>query len=414
MFEFIQSILDLGPTVMLPIMILLLGLFFKMKFGLALKSGLLVGIGFQGLNLVVGLLMTAVSPAIGYYKTIGSGFTTVDVGWAAIGGASWGVSFAPIAVITIFVINIILLRLKWTNVMNVDIWNFIHFLIPGAMAYALFGSAILGLSITVALSIITLFVAEKIAPKWQSYFGLEGTTCTTFSFLTLAYPVSWAINKIIDRIPGLNKVDISMEKISNKLGFFGDPATIGLIVGIFLGILTKQPLSTLLTMGIGIAAVLVLLPKMVGVMMEGLSSLGTSAQEYMKNKMSEDAELNIGMDIALALGDSAIVTVTVLSIPLVILFAFLIPNMSYFPVGVLTVVVYVIPMCALTSKGNVLRTFITSAVNLLIIVFFANYFAPEATQMMKITGVEVSGRITDGFFGLNIANIIIGFISKVI
>lgn len=253
--DIIQSILELGPVVMLPIMILLLGLFFRMKLGKALKAGLFVGIGFQGLNLVINLLMSSISPATEYYKAMGSGFTTVDVGFAAIGGASWGVAFAPIAV-------------------------------------------------------------------------------------------------------------------------------------------------------------LILIPRMVSIMMEGLSVIGSSAQEYMREKIGDDAELNIGMDIALGLGDPTVVTVTVLCLPIVILFAFIIPNMSYFPVGLLGGVCYVIPMCAMASDGNVLRTFISSAVNLFFIVLLSNYFAPEATSMMKITGVEVSGMVTDGFFGYNIGNILIGLLSK--
>src|SRR5699024_1504925 len=226
---------------------------------------------------------------------MGSGFTTVDMGFAAIGGASWAVPFAPIAVFLIFLINIILLRLKKVNVMNVDIWNFIHFLIPGAMAYALFGSALLGLAITLILSVVTLFVSEKIAPKWQEYFGLEGTTCSTFSYITFVYPISFIVNKLIDKIPGINKVDISMDNIAEKLGVLGEPSVIGLIVGIFLGVLTKQNWTTCLSMGMGIAAVLILIPRMVSVMMEGLSVIGSAAQSYMRTKIGEEAELNIGM-----------------------------------------------------------------------------------------------------------------------
>lgn len=409
----IQGILDLGPVVMLPIMILILGLFFRLKFGKALKAGLLVGIGFQGLGLVIDLLMSTIAPATEYYSAMGGGFTTVDMGFAAIGGASWSVPFAPIAVFLIVLINVALIKMKVVTVMNVDIWNFIHFLIPGAMAYALFGSPVLGLIITVVLSIITLFVSEKIAPRWQEYFGLEGTTCSTFSYITFIYPISILVNKIIDIIPGLRDVDISMDKIADKLGFLGDPAVIGLIIGIFLGVLTKQDTSVALSMGMGIAAVLILIPRMVSVMMEGLTVIGNAAQTYMKKSIGEDAELSIGMDIALGLGDSTVVTIAVLALPLVILYAFLIPNMSYFPVGILAVVCYVIPMCAMASDGNMLRTFLSAAVSLFIIVLLSNYFAPEATAMMKTTGVAIDGMVTDGFFGYNIANVIIGFISKI-
>ena len=42
--------------------------------------------------------------------------------------------------------------------------------------------------------------------------------------------------------------------------------------------------------------------------------------------MGKDAELNIGMDCALALGDPATVTVTVITIPLTMLCALVLPD----------------------------------------------------------------------------------------
>lgn len=181
-FNIFQDILDLGPAVMLPVIMLILGLIFRMKFGDALKTGLLVGIGFQGLTLAIDLLMDSINPAIEYYADIGEGFTTVDVGWAAVGAASWGVPFSAIAVLLIVGANILLVVTGLTKVINVDLWNFIHFLIPGALAYALFDSFWIGLLVTVGLAIITLFVSEKAAPYWQEYFGVEGTTVSTLSF----------------------------------------------------------------------------------------------------------------------------------------------------------------------------------------------------------------------------------------
>lgn len=415
MLEVIQGIMDLGAEVMLPIVMTILCLIFGMKLGRAIKAGLMVGIGFKGLQLVIGLLMETVAPAIEYYQGLDtSGFTTVDVGWAAMGAASWSVPFAAVAILLIVVSNIVLVLTKRTKVLNVDIWNYIHFLIPGTLAYALSGSAVIGLVVTVGLSIITLFVAEKIAPRWVEYYGLEGTTCSTFSFITFAYPFGVLVNKIIDKIPGLKDLDISLESVGERFRFFGDTSIIGVIVGIILGILTKQTWQTTLIMGIGIAAVLVLLPKMVSVMMEGLSAVGTGAQEFMKGKIGEDSELYIGMDIALGLGDPTAITTTVILIPLAILYAFIIPNMSYFPVGILTVIVYMIPLIAMASDGNLLRTLISSALFLLVVEICANVFAPEATAMMHATGVAVEGTVTDGFFGFNLANVIISLINKIV
>lgn len=82
-FSFFKGIVDLGAAVMLPIVLIIIGLFFRMKLGQAIKSGLMVGIGFQGLCLVVNLLTTSIQPVIKYYQTMGSGFTTTDLGFAA-------------------------------------------------------------------------------------------------------------------------------------------------------------------------------------------------------------------------------------------------------------------------------------------------------------------------------------------
>jgi PTS system galactitol-specific IIC component len=415
MLEIIQGIMGLGAVVMLPIVMTILGIIFHMKLGKAIKAGIMVGIGFQGLQLIIGLLMGTVEPAISYYQALDtSGFTTVDVGWAAMGASSWSVPFAAPAILLIVLINIILVVTKRTKVMNVDIWNYIHYLIPGTLAYALTNSVAVGLIVTVGLSVITLFLAEKIAPRWIEYYGLEGTTCTTFSFISFTYPFGVLVNKIIDKIPGLKNIDVSLESVNEKFGFLGDTSIIGLIVGFILGIITKQSWQTVLTMGIGVSAVLVLLPKMVSVMMEGLTAVGTGAQNFMKKKVGEDSELYIGMDIALGLGDPTAITTTVILIPLAILFAFIIPNMSYFPVGLLTVIVYMVPLLAMASDGNLLRTLISGALFLFIVEICANVFAPEATAMMHATGVAVEGTVTDGFFGFNLANIIISLIHSII
>ena len=180
----IQTIINMGATALLPVMICILGLVFGMKIGEAIKAGLFVGIGFQGLVLTINLLTDTIKPVTEYYSKMGGGFTTTDLGFATVGAASWTVPFAPLAIPLIILVNIALIKWAKCTVMNVDIWNYIHFLIPGAMIYALFGNAWLGLIVTVALSVVSLYVGQKIAPKWGDYFGLEGTTCTTFSYIT--------------------------------------------------------------------------------------------------------------------------------------------------------------------------------------------------------------------------------------
>lgn len=80
LLNIVQTILGMGAVVILPIMIFILGLVFRMKIGQAIQAGLMIGIGFQGLLLVINLLMASIDPVVKYYQSMGSGFTTVDIG----------------------------------------------------------------------------------------------------------------------------------------------------------------------------------------------------------------------------------------------------------------------------------------------------------------------------------------------
>ena len=76
-FSYIQS---LGVSVMMPIIIFVLALCFRVKLGNAIRSGLIVGVAFLGLNLVIGLLGDNLGSAVQRIAEI-YGLTVTDVGW---------------------------------------------------------------------------------------------------------------------------------------------------------------------------------------------------------------------------------------------------------------------------------------------------------------------------------------------
>ena len=96
LLNLVQGFLNIGAVSMLPIFITVMGLVFGMGFFKSLKNGLLVGIGFQGISLVITFMMQAIDPVIAYFGSAGSSmsFSIVDVGWASLAGAAWGSPFA--------------------------------------------------------------------------------------------------------------------------------------------------------------------------------------------------------------------------------------------------------------------------------------------------------------------------------
>jgi len=390
LFAVVKQISDLGATVMLPILLTILGLAFRMKLGDAMKAGLTVGVGFAGLQLAISLLFQGLSPAIDYYRALGTGFTMINPPWPVFGGACWAAPFAALVVPTGVVLNLVLLNFKLTKVMNVDIWNYIHFLGVGSMAWALFDSFVLGYLIAVALSVVTLYFGQAQAKHWQEYFGLEGTCCSTMYFVTWMYPFGWFVNKIIDYIPGLNKLDLSMDRIQSKLEVFGDPIFVGLFMGILMAALTLQHWTKFLYMGVYVAAAMVILPRMVSLFMEGLSMIGTAVRAYLKKRTEakgEEREILIGMDVALGLGDPCVITTTILAIPIIIGLAFVVPGTGFFPIGMTTSICYSAVFTGLTSNGNLLRSMVVITLVIIGGLYFGTNFAPEQTLWFQKVGL---------------------------
>ncbi|HDZ1996825.1 TPA: PTS galactitol transporter subunit IIC, partial [Klebsiella pneumoniae] len=79
--DIINSIISLGASVMMPVIFFIIALCFGVKIGTAFKAGMLVGIGFEGVGLVIGLLLTNLGPASqAMVERIGLQLTVVDTG----------------------------------------------------------------------------------------------------------------------------------------------------------------------------------------------------------------------------------------------------------------------------------------------------------------------------------------------
>ncbi len=417
-----RSILDVGAVATLPIIITILGLVFKMKFWDAFKSGLLLGIGFQGLKLVITLLTTTIAPIQAYYAASGTGFTTIDVGWQALSAAAWTSPFAAAVVPLGLVLNFVLVKYKITKTLNIDIWNYWHILMAASILYLILGNVgvtgvaayAIGLIFAMALVVFINIVGDKIAPYWQRNFGYEGTTCTTLSSTLSVVPIAVIMNKILDKIPGINKIDISLSWINKKLGVLGDPAIVGFIVGIFLSLITFQTPSVMIQTGVGISAVIVLMPRMVSLLMEGLAPISKAAKIFMMKHVDEDQELLLGCDSAFGVGDQTTITLGLILIPITIALAFIVPGNNYFPVGMFGSIPYFAGMISMMTDKNLFRGIITGTVFMVFVVFALNFMTDIGTLFVTSTGalaLEEGVKVTAGSLA-NFVDIIMVAIAK--
>lgn len=394
--SFVQSILDVGAVAILPIMIFILGCFFRMKPMQALRSGLIVGIGFQGVKLVVNFLVETLNPVIQHYAGSGEGFTIMDVGWETLSAAAWTVEFAALFVPVGLIINFILIRTKFVKTLNVDVWNYWHLLRSAAiLSLVLMFAGVTGTANYVISFVFGIFltvfiekIGDWIAPWWQKYFGLEGTTCTTSLQLAGTLPIALLVNKIMDALPGIRKVNISYERIGDKIGEFANPTIIGAILGAFLAIITGQSIPVIIQTSVGLSAAITLTPRMVKLFMEGISPLSTAARDYMIRKLGEDAEFNIGVDIALGVGNQTVITSSAIMIPIAILIAFVYPGNKFFPVAFFgSSLLYAMATICMVTKGNVFRAVICGIFYMIFCFFAFNITAPLCTEFVANAGV---------------------------
>src|SRR5699024_9806141 len=106
-------------------------------------------------------------------------------------------------------------------------------------------------------SVINMAIIFKLADWTQKdveeVLGLEGISLPalqTTGWALLGYPMNW----LLDRIPGVNKINWSTENVQKRLGIFGEPMMMGLIIGIVLSSVAGMPVSDILTTGVTIAA----------------------------------------------------------------------------------------------------------------------------------------------------------------
>lgn len=400
----IKTLINMGPSVMMPIIFFILALIFGVKIGKAFKAGMLVGIGFVGINLVIGLLLNSLGPAAeSMVKRFGMSLTVVDPGWPVGSTIGWGSPIVPIVVFGALIINVVLLVLNLTKTVNIDIFNYWHFLLTGGVIYAVTNNVIIASAGALIHFLIVLFIADKTAPRIQESYNLKGVS---FAHATSAVyvPVGIAVNWIIEKIPGLRDIDANPDKITKKFGVMGEPLTLGTILGIVLGALAGWNITDIMTLAIKVAAVMVLLPPMINVLVEGLVTVRDAAEVTLKKKFP-NREFYIGLDTALLVGDPAVLASGLLMIPASLLLAVVLPGNKVLPFVDLASLVFLIPMVSPYCKKNVIRVFISGIVIMVLVLYAGTDIAPYYTKAANIANVTLPEGVSSS---TNMANIVGG------
>ncbi len=401
--EAIQAIFDfltgLGSPVMLPIVIFVLGVILGQKVSRAFVSSLTVGVGFIGLGLVITLLFDALGPATdALVKATGLQLTSLDVGWGVAAAIAFGTSVGALVFIVALGVNIVMLLLNWTKTLNVDLWNFWHYAFTGSLVYLVTGNnLLLGLIAAGIHAVVALLIADWTAEDIQEFFKIPGVSIPQGWAIT-SVPVIKILNWIVDKIPGLRDIYWDSESIQKRLGVFGQPIIMGAVLGGLFGVLAyginpagmtaKEVLGKVLMLAVQMAAVMLLIPRIIAIFMEGLTPLSEAARSFMQKRFA-DREFYIGLDSAILIGHPITIAAGIVLIPITLLLAAILPGNTTLPAADLAATAFFVAMVPPLTKGNLFRSILYGSIIMTMVLYIASSFAPLLTQIAADIGYGI-------------------------
>ena len=252
-------------------------------------------------------------------------------------------------------------------------------------------------------------MADMTAPAFQKFYDKMDGISIPQPFCQSFVPFAIVINKLLDKIPGFDKLNIDSEGLKKKFGLMGEPLFLGIVIGCGIGALgcgswkeVVDSIPSILGLGIKMGAVMELIPRITSLFIEGLKPISDATRELIAKKYKNSAGLSIGMSPALVIGHPTTLVVSLLLIPVTIFLAVILPGNRFLPLASLAGMFYLFPMILPITKGNVVKSFIIGLVALIVGLYFvtelAGFFTLAAKDVYAATG-DPTVNIPAGFEG---------------
>lgn len=378
----VDYILGLGAAVFVPMIMLVIGIITRMKFSEAFGAALVLGIAFTGMSLVIDFMMNSVGPAAqSMAKNTGLSLTAIDGGWPGMASISWAWPYAFLMFPLTIGINIVMLLLNWTKTLNVDMWNVWNKIFTAVMISYISGNIILGFVAAAIQVVLELKAGDIWGTRIEKITGIPGVTVP--HLITLIAVILNPFNKLMDRIPWLNK-QLDADYLKEKIGIFGENHVMGAIIGFLLGLAAGYGISGSLILAVKAAAAMMLFPMVSKLFSQALSPISDGVSEFMRKKF-KGREVLIGLDWPILAGRSELWVAVIITIPVLIIFAIILPGNGVLPFAGIINLSFVVGALLITS-ANLIRMIIMGVITAPIFLYAATYFAPYITKLAKSTG----------------------------
>ena len=395
MLDLLKSIIDtFGSAIIVPFIIFIIAKIFKVTTKKAFLSAVYAGVALQGFTLILNSFTPIITPVINQMvETSGVNLPVFDVGWQATSLVAFSSSAGMIYLALGIALQTVLFLIKWTDIFQPsDLWNNYSYMVWGAMVIGATGNFILGIACMVLLNLYSLLISELVAKRWSSYYKYPN--CTIIAMHNVEASIFAVIIDPVYNLIGLNKVKLNPVEIEKKLGFLGEPMTLGLFLGMLIGILgnitnlgSLSAWGQIMQVGIATSAVMAIFPKVASMFSQAFAPITEAARVFMQK--AGDREWYIAVNDAVGYGEPATLITGLLLIPIMLVIAMVLPGNEVLPVVDLLALPYMVQGLVAVHNGNIPKVLISGAIWFGLGLIVCTLTAPMFTEMALSVGVAI-------------------------
>ncbi|HFL2405314.1 TPA: PTS transporter subunit IIC [Clostridioides difficile] len=395
MLEFMKSIIDtFGSATIVPIIIFIIAKIFKVTTKKSFLSAVYAGVALQGFTLILNSFTPIITPVINrMVESTGVNLPVFDVGWQATSLVAFSTSAGMIYLGLGILLQTILFLIKWTDVFQPsDLWNNYSYMVWGAMVIGVTGNFPLGIACMVLLNLYSLLISELVAKRWSSYYRYPN--CTIIAMHNVEASVFAVFADPIYNKLGLNKIKLNPKELEKKLGFLGEPITLGLFLGMFIGILgnmtrinTMEAWGEIMKVGISTSAVMAIFPKVASMFAQAFAPITEAARKIMQK--AGNREWYIAVNDAVGYGEPATLISGLILIPIMLVIAMVLPGNKVLPVVDLLAIPYMVQGLVAIHNGNIPKVLVSGIIWFGLGLYVCTSTAPLFTDMATNIGVAI-------------------------